>query len=81
MAPKRKTPCAKTKFEHKIKQRRINLKEKHLTAAVDYCKKNNCRGYAAISAGVCPSIKDQRTINKRMDGKIHTGHEKDYCRV
>ena len=34
-----------------------------------------------ISAGVCPTIKDQRTINKRLDGKIITGSEKEYCSI
>ena len=35
-----------------------------------YCIENKVRGWAAISAGICPSVKDPRTINKRLDGLI-----------
>ena len=82
MAPTiRKSLAAKSKFGHKLKQKRMNIKKQDLELVVEYCIRNNCRGYAAISAGVCPTIKDQRTINKRLDGKIITGSEKEYCSI
>ena len=74
MSPTRKRKAANSKFEHKIKQWNMDKKERQL--AVSYCKKNICRGFAAISAGICPDIKDQRTINQRLDGK-----EKQYCKI
>ena len=81
MSQTRKRKSANSKFEHKIKQRSMAMKERQLQLAVSYCKENNCRGVAAISAGICPDIKDQRTINRRLDGKVTTGKEKQYCRI
>ena len=46
-----------------------------------YCRENNCKGFAAISAGVCPDIKDPRTINRRLSAELSTGNEKDYGKV
>ena len=81
MSHNRKHKPAKTTFEHKVKQRRIDNKEKQLELALQYCKDNNCRGFAAISSGIYPNIKDQYTINRRLDG-IHTvGKEKEYCQI
>ena len=42
-------------------------KEADLQNAVDYCKQLNVCGYAAISANICPLIKDARTINRVLD--------------
>ena len=81
MSTNRKRPAAKSKFEHKIKQRNIDAREKQLQLAVKYCQENNCRGTAAISAGIYPDIKDLRTINRRLDGELTTGKEKDYCKI
>ena len=81
MSQTRKRKSANSKFEHKIKQRSMDMKERQLQLAVSYCKENNCRGFAAISEGICPDIKDQRTINRRLDGKVTTGKEKQYCRI
>lgn len=79
MAPTKKP--ARSKFEHQVKQKRIYERQKHLRVAVQYCRRNNFRGSAAISAGVCPDIKDSRTINKRLDGVLLIGKEKEYCHV
>ena len=81
MSQTRKRKSANSKFEHKIIQRSMDMKERQLQLAVSYCTENNCRGFAAISAGICPDIKDQRTINRRLDGKVTTGKEKQYCRI
>ena len=40
----KKRKAAKSKFKHKIKQMRIDGKEKQLDLALKYCKENNCRG-------------------------------------
>ena len=79
MAPT--TKSAKSKFEHQVKQKRICEREKQLREAVQYCITNNCRGSAAISAGVCPKIKSRITIDKRLDGVLPIGKEKEYCQV
>ena len=81
MSHNRKHKPTKTTFEHKVKQRRIDDKEKQLELALQYCKDNNCRGFAAISSGICPNIKDQRTINRRLDGILTVGKEKEYCQI
>ena len=79
MAPARKV--SKTKFDHKVKQKRIEGREKQLRAAVRYFRENNCKGSAAISAGICPDIKDPRTIKKYLNGELAIGNEKEYCSV
>ena len=61
-----------------IRQRNIELQN-----AVRFCQENNVRGYAAIAAGICPSIKDGRTINNRLDGspkKMHRFHNQKHTR-
>ena len=59
----------------------INSKQKQLDAAVQWCHENNRRGWAAVNSWLFPSIKDYRTINKRIDGIITTGNKKEYCSV
>lgn len=59
----------------------INSKKEELNAAVKWCQENNKRGWAAVNSGLFPGIKDLRTINKRLDGIITTGKEKEYCSV
>ena len=54
----------------KWKLNKTKLVRKQLTAAVQYCKDNDCSGYAALSSGKFPLIKDPRTINKRLDADI-----------
>ena len=45
MAPTiRKSLAAKSKFGHKLKQKRMNIKKQDLELAVEYCIRNNCRG-------------------------------------
>ena len=77
----RKFKPAKSSFEHLVKQKKIDERERQLEIAVQYCREHNCRGYAAISAGVCPLVKDKRTINGRLDGTIIAGKEKEYCKI
>jgi hypothetical protein len=44
-------------------------------------KENKVRGYSAIKSGLFPLVKNRRTIDKRLDGKIITGQEKNYCSI
>ena len=55
----------------------IEMKSEQLGEAVEWCRINNKRGWAAINSGKFPLIKDTRTINKRIDGVIVTGNEKE----
>ena len=34
-----------------------------------------------IKSGLFPLVKNRKTIDSRLDGKIVTGEEKRYCRV
>ena len=56
-------------------------KETALTETVEWCKLNGHRGWKAVNSGLFPGIKDPQTINKRLDGMIETGKEKDYCKI
>ena len=47
--------------------------------AVAYCKENSCRGKKALNSGLFPSIGCHKTINRRLDGEITTGREKQHC--
>ena len=71
-------PSSKSKASllHTQKQQR----ERQLKAAVIYSRENNCKGYTAVKSGLFPLIKDNRTINKRLDGGT-IGDEKEYCSV
>ena len=57
------------------------MKSKQLEEAVEWCRINNKRGWAAINSGRFPLIKDLRTINKRIDCVVVTGNEKEYCSI
>ena len=59
----------------------IDLKSKQIEEAVEWCRINNKRGWAAINTGKFPLVKDLRTINKRLDGVVETGKEKEYCTI
>ena len=63
-----------------ITREKQNQREKQFDDAVNWCRTHNTRGYAAIASGNFSLIRDPRTINKRLDGYIVTGKEKDYCR-
>jgi len=51
-------------------------KNKQLESAVQWCRENNVRGHAAIKTGQFSLIKDRETINRRLDGKIINGFER-----
>ena len=43
MASKRKLEPAKSTFEHRVKQKRIDDRVKQLEKAIQYCKEINCK--------------------------------------
>ena len=42
---------------------------------------NDCRGHSVFETGRFPLVKDRETINRRLDGKIVHGHEREYCTI
>ena len=69
------------KAEATILRRNTNNKELQLQEAVEWCLQYNARGYKALKTGMFPLIKDRETINRRLDGTIVTGLEKQYCSI
>ena len=59
----------------------IEMKNKQLEEAVEWCRISNKRGWVAINSGKFPLIKDLRTINKRIDDVIVTGNEEEYSSI
>ena len=59
----------------------INQKNKQMEEALRWCEENNKRGWAALKTGLFTLIKDARSINDRLDGKIQHGAEREYCSV
>ena len=59
--------------EAKVALRKISSREEQLRQAVNWCMENRCRGYSAIKSGLFPLVKNRRTVDKRLDGKITTG--------
>ena len=48
----------------------IEKRNQQLIMAVNWCKENSKRGWAALKTGQFPLIKDQHTINPRLDGHV-----------
>ena len=53
--------------QEKENRKRVDAKKKKITEAVDYCYKNKCKGYKAISALNLQYCKGQRTINAHLE--------------
>ncbi|XP_065640013.1 uncharacterized protein LOC136072675 [Hydra vulgaris] len=70
-----------TKADAIVARKHTNDKNKQLEAAINWCKKFNGRGQAALKTGLFPLIKDRETINRRLDGKVIKGKERDYCTI
>ena len=56
----------------------IRRKQQQLDDAVKYCTENGSRGWSALASGLFPLIKDPRTINKRLDGKVESKERQDH---
>ena len=54
----------------------MNAKKTEIEHAVKYCRQFNCKGYRAIKELGLKYIKDARTINNHLQGKVITGDEK-----
>lgn len=52
-----------------------------IEAAVQWCRENKASGYLALKSGLFPSIKHRNTIDRRLNGEIVTGKEKEYCSI
>ena len=64
-----------------LNRKQTVAKETALIEAVEWCKLNRHRGWKAVNSGSFPGFKDPPTIDKRLDGMIETGKEKDYCKI
>ena len=65
----------------KIAAKRIKDKKEEIEMAVKYCRENDCKGYKAIKDLDLKYVKDARTINQHLSGKVATGNEKGYQRI
>ena len=72
-------PTSKEKVQ--ILKEHRSLKDDQLRKAIQFCHDNNCHGWKAVMSGQFPLIKDERTVNKRLDGLLGVGDEKEHCQV
>ena len=79
MAPTKRIP--NTRAEAIVARSNTKKKEAQLNAAVKWCKENNARGHAALKTVLFNLIGSRSTIENRLDGKIITGCEKQYCSI
>ena len=63
------------KAEAQVARKSISRKEEQLDNAVAWCRKHNVRGYSAVKCGLFPLVKNTRTIDTWLDGKIITGQD------
>ena len=68
------------KEDQLIKRKKI-IKDRDIYEAVQWCKENCKRGYAAIKTGFFPSIKDARTVNAYLDGEREIGEQNRYQNI
>lgn len=66
-----------TKAKFIVRESHLNARREQLLAAVAFCRENSCKGKKAISSGICPLIKDHRTINKELE-KNNQGSKRKY---
>ena len=70
-----------TKAEARVARSNIKTKQAQIRAVVKLYQENNTRSYAALKTGLFPLIKSRSTIDSRLDGKVVTGSEKQYCSI
>ena len=56
-----------TKAKSKVVKELRVAKEEELSRSVKYCQDKNVHGYSAVKTALLLSVKDARTINKRLD--------------
>ena len=64
---------ANTKTEVVMARKFTNSKNDQIEEAVQCCLESNVWGHTALQTGRFPTVKDQETSNRRLDGKIITG--------
>ena len=64
-----------------VARKHTDGKNRQLDEAVKWCNENKARGGSALKTGLFPLIKDRQTINRRLDGKVATGGEREYCKT
>lgn len=70
-----------SKAEAIVARKAIETKNEQLARAMKWCIENDKRGHSAIKSGLFPLIKDRQTINRRLDGKVKNGSEREYCTI
>ena len=65
----------------RIHAKKIEEKRNEIERAVQYCRENNCKGYKAIAELDLQHVKDARTINQHLSGKVSTGNEKSHQQI
>ena len=55
------------KAEAAVARSNIKKKRKQLDDAILWCQENNVRGHSAVKSGLFPLVKNERTVNKRLD--------------
>lgn len=64
---KKRSPFQDTRAKFALREQALQKRHKQVLEAVDYCKKNNCKGKKALSSGLFPLIKDYRAINTALE--------------
>ena len=67
--------------EASVKMELTKERNEQIEQAVEWCRNNNKRGWAALSTGTFPLIKSKNVINNRLDGKVITGNEKKHLKL
>ena len=70
-----------TKAEARVAKSNIKTKQAQIRASVKWCQENTARSYAALETGLFPLTKSRSTIGSRLNGKVVTGSEKQYCSI
>ena len=65
----------------KVSAKKMKAREDEIKRAVQYCQDNNCKGYKALKNLDLQFVKDARTINQHLFGKVTTGLEKQHLKI
>ena len=68
-----------SKAEAIVKRKHIDEKQKQIQAAVNWCKENGKKGYAALQTGNFPLTKDRGTIDHRLIKNVNS--KKEHLRI
>ena len=65
----------------KVRRKAADLKNQDIAEAVEWCRENGKRGWAAVHSGLFPLVKHFSTIDNRLDGIIEHGNERSYSSI